>query len=246
MIATLTACETMGAHPVAIISLGASSYGATRPDLDLLRVYQLLLSAGVISTPPSGISLGGEGDVGGDFEPAFRVSLLQRIRGSGVPLVHEPELRANVARRMEIYLGAGDVYTAGDPPAERERTGPGRITAFVNIGGNAANLGTSPMVLSVAPGLNESLQLPPLEQRGMLYEMAARGVPVVHLLHVRGLALSHGLPWDPVPLPVPGTTLLTRNRENRGWPFWLITGAYFATLLVIAVTARVGRVRQPG
>jgi len=227
MIATVVAAEAMGAHPVAILSLGASSYGATRTDLDLLRVYQLLLTAGVISTPPTAISLGGEGDVGGDFEPAFREGLLERIRRSEVPLVHDPDLRQNVARRMAIY-------------------GSGRITAFVNIGGNAANLGTSPMVLGVAPGLNESLPLPPSERRGVLYEMAARGVPVIHLLHVRGLALRHGLPWDPMPLPEPGTTPLVSDQEDRGWPFWLITGTYFAILLLLTVTARVGRVHRPG
>ncbi len=227
MIATVTAAEAMGAHPVVILSLGASSYGATRTNLDLVRVYQLLLTAEVISTPPSAISLGGEGDVGGDFEPAFREGLLERIRRSEVPLVHDPDLRENVARRMAIY-------------------GPSRITAFVNIGGNAANLGTSPMVLGVAPGLNESLPLPPSERRGVLYEMAARGVPVIHLLHVRGLALSHGLPWDPIPLPEPGATPLTSGKEDHDWPFWLITGSYFAIVLLLTVTARVGRVHQPG
>ena len=251
MIATLAASEAMGAHAVVIISLGASSYGATRPDLDLLRIYQLLLTSGVISTPPSGISRGGEDDVGGDFDLAFREQLLQRIRGGGIPLLYEPQLRANVMRRMEIYLGAREVDSAGDPPVERDRAGElsdgsGRVSAFVNIGGNAANLGTSPMVLGVAPGLNESLPLPPLEERGILYEMSARGIPVVHLLHVRGLALSHGLPWDPVPLPESGATRLTSDQEIRGWPFWLITGGYLATLFVIAVTARLRRVRQPG
>lgn len=223
MIATLAASEAIGAHPVVIISLGASSYGATWPDLDLLRIYQLLLAAGAISTSPAAISLGGEGDVGADFEPAFREGLLERLRTSEVPLVNDPVFRENVARRMAIYLGAGP------------------IAAFVNIGGNEANLGRSPMVLGVAPGLNESLPLPAEAQRGVLYEMSARGVPVIHLLHVRGLARNHGLPWDPVPLPEPGTTPLTRDEERRGWPFWLIIGGYFATLLVIAVSRGVGR-----
>ena len=222
MIATLAAAEAIGARPVAIVSLGASSYGATRPDLDLLRIYQLLLAAGVISTPPSAISLGGEGDVGAGFEPAFREGLLDRVRSSGVPLLNEPVFRENVARRMAIYLGAG----------------AGRVAAFVNIGGNDANLGTSPMVLGVAPGLNEGLPLPADAERGVLYEMSARGIPVIHLLHVRGLARNHGLPWDPVPLPAPGTTPFIRDEEDRGWPFWLIVGGYFATLLLIAITAR--------
>ncbi len=242
MIATLAASEAIGAHPVVIISLGASSYGATRPDLDLLRIYQLLLTAGVISTPPSAISLGGEGDVGADFEPGFREGLLERVRRSEVPMVHDPVFRENVARRMAIYLGAGE---AGAAAAASEPAGAGRIAAFVNIGGNEANLGRSPMVLGVAPGLNESLPLPAEAQRGVLYEMSARGVPVIHLLHIRGLARHHGLPWDPMPPPEPGTNPLTRDEEHRGWPFWLIMGGYFATILVIATTARDG-VKRPG
>jgi len=235
-----------GAHPAAIISLGSSSYGATRTDLDLLHIYRLLLAAGVISTPPSAISLGGERDVGADFEPAFRESLLDRIQGSEIPLLHDPDLRENVVRRMAIYLGAVDVAGASEIAPEGERAAAGRVTAFVNIGGNEANLGTSPMILDVAPGLNENLPLPPSALRGVLYEMSALGIPVIHLLHVRGLALSHGLPWDPVPLPEPGTTPLIHDEENRGWPFWIITGGYLAALLVIVVTARVGRVKEPG
>jgi hypothetical protein len=37
-----------------------------------------------------------------------------------------------------------------------------------------------------------------------MWIMSARGVPVVHLLHVEGIARSFGLPIDPVPLPHPG------------------------------------------
>jgi len=224
LIATLTAAEAIGARPAAILSLGASSYGATWPDLDLLRIHQLLLDAGVIATPPSAVSLGGEGDVGAEFEPAFREALLERVRKSGVTLVSEPALRDNVARRMAIYRGA---------------------VAFINIGGNEANMGKSPMVLGVAPGLSESLPLPVAAQRGVLYEMSARGVPVIHLLHIRGLAGSYGVPWDPVPLPEPGTTAFTRGADDRGWPFWTIIVGYFAIILVIATTARQG-VKRPG
>lgn len=246
MIATLTASEAIGAQPVAIISMGASSYGATRPDFDLLRIYQVLLAAGVVSTPPAAASLGGEDDVGADLDTDFRESLLERIRDSGVPLLHRAELRENVAMRMAIYLGEDGVGAVSDtalgPGVDRERPVAGRVKAFVNIGGNAANLGASPLVLDVAPGLSESLALPPAAQRGVLYEMSARGVPVIHLLHVRGLALRHRVPWDPNPLPEPGTTPLTSEEENRGPAFWLITVGYFAALLIIVGTRRGERV----
>jgi poly-gamma-glutamate system protein len=222
MIATLTAAEAMGVHPVTILSLGASAYGATRPELDLLDIHELLVSEGVLTTAPAAVSLGGTGDVGADFDPAFRESLLRRIEMSGIPLVHDPDLRENVARRMAIYSGGGSR----------------RVAAFVNIGGADANLGTSPLVLRVEPGHNTDLALPPPAQRGVLFEMAARGVPVIHLLHIRGLALRYGLPWDPLPLPEPGSGRLQDAAGSRDWRFWLITGAYFASLGLIPAFGR--------
>jgi len=230
MIATLTAAEVMGAHPVTILSLGASSYGATRPEFNLLDVHELLTREGVLSTEPEAVSLGGERDVGADFDPAFREDLLLRIRATGIPLVEDPDLRRNVARRMALYLGA-----TVDIPAARWR-----LAAFVNIGGSEANLGTSPLVLRTQPGLNAELAVPPARQRGVLSEMAAQNIPVIHLLNLRGLALRYGLPWDPVPLPEPGTTRLKADVGARDWRFWLLTAAYFAALGLIAITWRAG------
>ena len=57
------------------------------------------------------------------------------------------------------------------------------------------------------------IEAPPLPDRGVLFEMAAQGTPVIHLLHVRGLALRYGLPWDPIPLPAPGTTAGSGQRH---------------------------------
>jgi poly-gamma-glutamate system protein len=222
LIAALTAAEALDVHPVTILSLGASSYGATRPGLTLLDIHELLLSDGILSTPPAAVSLGGEGDVGAEFDPAIRDLLLERIRASGTPLLEDPDLRGNVARRMAIYLGA----------PER------RVAAFLNIGGSDANLGTSPLVLNVEPGLNADLELPPQEERGVLFEMAARGVPVIHLLNIRGLALRYGLPWDPVPLSAPGTTRLRDDVGAPGGRFWLVTAAYFAALAGVATAVR--------
>lgn len=213
LIATQTAAEAMDVHPVTILSLGASAYGATRPEFNLLDIQQTLMNEGVVSTAPAAVSLGGENDVGGEFDPALRERLLRQVRASGIDVLDEPDLRRNVARRMAVY---------------------GRPAAFVNIGGADANLGTSPLVLRVEPGLNMDLPLPPPEQRGVLFEMAAHGTPVIHLLHIRGLALRYGLPWDPIPLPEPGTTPLRDGAGARGWAFWLITAVYLAALGLIA------------
>ncbi len=218
MIAAQTAAEVMGVHPVTILSLGASAYGATRPEFNLLDISQLLIREGIVSVPPAAVSLGGGDDVGAEFDPALRERLLRQIRLSGVDVVEEADLRRNVARRMAIY---------------------GRAAAFVNIGGADANLGSSPLVLKVNPGLSPRVPLPPPDERGVLFEMAAAGVPVIHLLYIRGLALRYGLPWDPVPLPEPGTTPLQDGTGARDWRFWLITVAYFVALgLIVAVRRR--------
>ncbi|MDZ7332452.1 MAG: poly-gamma-glutamate system protein [candidate division KSB1 bacterium] len=186
MIATLAAAKALSVYPITILSLGSSSYGATNPDFNLLHIFQVLYQKKIFPIAPRAISLGGDRDVGDDFDPAIRSNLIEQIEQSGIELLYEPNLEKNVARRMNIYLGPG---------------GSHRIAAFVNIGGNYANIGTSELVLQLKPGLNRPKVLPAKEERGVLFEMASKGIPIIHLLHIKGLAFNYGLPWDPVPLP---------------------------------------------
>lgn len=218
LVATLTAVRAVEAHPVTVLSLGASSYGATRPELHLLDLYELLERAGVFAGPPAAVSLGGEGDLGPDLSPELSQDLRDDVAEAGSTLLLEPELRANVAMRMEIY---------------------GRPRAFVNIGGAEANLGISPIILQVPAGLVGSSTLPPAGERGVVFEMLARGIPVLHLLHLRGLALRYGLNWDPVTPMEPGSTSF-RDEESGNDPiFWILTAAYVGVLgLLILVGVR--------
>jgi poly-gamma-glutamate system protein len=189
MVATLAAAKAMDVRPIVILSLGASSYGGTRMDFNLLDIYELLLRDTVFGFPPAAVSLGGERDVAAELEEDARQRLIRRIEESGVTYIHEPGLEQNVSRRMRIY---------------QESSGGAGIAAFINIGGSYANLGTSELALALKPGLNVRMKIPAKPERGVLFEMAARGIPCVHLLHIQGLATKYGLPWDPVPLPSPG------------------------------------------
>jgi len=213
VMATVVAVEALGAHPVTVLSLGASSFGATRAELHLLRLYQLLQEAGVIATPPVGVSLGGSGDLGLEFEAEVRDRLLRDVAESGLPLLSEPDLISMVARRMALF--------------------PPRVAAFVNVGGTDTNLGTSPRILGLPPGLVKPVGLPGEGERGVLFAMMARGIPVIHLLHVRGLALRYGLPWDPLSPPAPGSTLLRDESRGKGPVFWLLTVAYLGALALV-------------
>jgi poly-gamma-glutamate system protein len=189
IIASLAALETLDLNALWISSLGASQWGANHPQFHWLHMWQCLENSGLFTQPPLALSLGGEGDTGKDMEGSGRQLLWEDILESGFSFLHEPDLVRNVTSRMEIYKKA----TRGK-----------KIKAFINIGGSWSNMGGDSMVLGVKPGLNRIDKFPPPERRGVIYEMAALGIPVIHLLYVRGITQRYGLAWDPSPLPSPG------------------------------------------
>jgi poly-gamma-glutamate system protein len=223
LIATVAAVEAKGALPVTILSLGASSYGATRPEFHLLDLHQLLLAAGVFRTPPVAVSLGGDRDMALELEPSSRDRLTAQILASGSPFILESDLEANVEKRMALYLGS-----------RREK----KLAAYVNIGGSHASFGASPFVLGLRPGLVELDGPLPSEGRGVLVAMLEAGIPVLHLLYIKGLAMRYGMAWDPVPLPAPGESELRDPQALPGTPAVLLTGLYFAALLGVLAAFR--------
>jgi poly-gamma-glutamate system protein len=144
-----------------------------------------------------------------------------------VPFLEEPDLERNVGRRLALYRAA-----AGSRP----------IKAFVNIGGSWANLGTDAAVLKVAPGLAGRVTVPPPSRRGVLQAMAAAGIPIVHLLNVKGLCERYGLPWDPRPLPRPGAERLDRRGPSRPRPAVVLSALY---VLAVALALARGFRRRP-
>jgi poly-gamma-glutamate system protein len=218
LVAALAATEALGAEAVVILSLGASSYGATRPDFHLLDLHQFLLGADLVEAAPVAVSLGGDGDGGEELDDNVREALIREVETRGYSLILEADLPSNLQRRMEVY---------------------GSVSAFINVGGAEANMGTHSRVLSIPPGLSlelaDRVDPPPREERGVLFEMAARGFPVIHLLNVRGLALRYGLPWDPASLPEAGATRLRDNTRGKDWRFWTLTAAYLGALVLIAL-----------
>jgi poly-gamma-glutamate system protein len=223
MVATLAAAEAMLVHPVAIISLGASTYGATNPEFNLLDMYTLLLRESVFQTPPAAVSLGGNRDVGEGFDPALKTDLLSQIVASGYHFISEPDLATNVSKRVEVYGGS---------------RGMERVRAFVNTGGSHSNLGTSPLALQLQPGLNADITIPPVEERGVLFEMAAHQVPIIHLLFIRGLASRYGLLWDPIPLSEPGQVELRSDQPENSKAPWFIGVPYLLIVSMLVAAQR--------
>jgi poly-gamma-glutamate system protein len=221
-IATLAAAKALGVYPVVIISLGASSFGATRANWTLLDILESLKGHDLGAVPLAGISLGGSDDAGEEFEPDTRKLLIEKITSSGVPFIQEPDLQLNVAKRMELYFG---------------RAGTRRIAAFVNIGGSQADLGLDPLILKLEPGVNQHIRIPEKEETfGVVFAMAKRHIEVIHLLHIKGLLLKYGLPWDPSPLPVVQTEAASRPPSSAA--LVAVTSLYVVVIVMVFVLYR--------
>jgi len=225
IVATLAAAKVLGVEPLVISSLGASEWGGNVPGFSWLDMEDCLREKGLIESWPIARAIGGEGDIGQDMSPEGRALLTARIRAGAAPFIEEPGLARNVARRISLY---------------RERAGGRPIKAFVNIGGSWANMGTDAQVLKVEPGLNRRMSLPAPARRGVIQAMAADGVPVIHLLNVKGLCDRYGLPWDPRPLPSPGDGAFDRAAISvRSTASLALAAAYIlATALLMAFTRR--------
>jgi len=198
VLASLCAARALDLKPVLIYSVGSSMYGANIPGFTFVEMLARLRAEGLLPYSIAAIAPGGEHDTGrGVLFDEEGTTLIDEARRSGLPLVEGATLAERVRRRLDIY----------------ERAAAGRpIRCFVNVGGATANYGDTEASLLVPNGLVLKLaSLPESPSRGMLFEFAARGVPVVHLLYVKGLARENGLPFDPVPFPPPEESVsLTR------------------------------------
>jgi poly-gamma-glutamate system protein len=220
IVASLCAAEAMNVRALPIYSLGASRWGANDRLFTWLHMKSCLEDAGRLETPAVAISLGGENDIGQDWSPELKSAIESMVAESGIRFLYESSLRMNVEMRMKLYTAAA----AGRP-----------IRAFINIGGAWANMGESSQILKLRPGLVEPLRLPPRDQRGVIYEMIDRGVPVIHLLYIKGLSARYGLPWDPVPLPPPGEgRFYELARYENPW-FLVLAVTYLFSMFLISI-----------
>jgi len=224
IVAVMSAARAMGVNPIIICSLGASQWGANRPEFHFLKMYECLRSAGIFDFQIPAISLGGEKDVGEGMTNEAREHLIKDIEDSGIQFIQEKNLPSNVQTRMQIY---------------KNYAGQKGIKGFINIGGGWSNIGASSEILNLKPGLVSFNKIPPVESRGLVFEMASQQIPVIHLLYVKGLIESYGLPWDPVPLPEVGNgEIYTKVVENRPL-FLLLFMLYFCVMAILLIWYRI-------
>lgn len=198
-LAVLSACAAMEVDVVYIASVGASTYGATWPQLTFPEIAFRLVEDGLLPTQSAAYSLGGDGDLGLNMDPAAVADIQARMAHTQIPCIYEEDYESNVAKRMEIY----------------DTQGP--ISCFIGVGGNqtTGGIGEDTLGWGVLTGLERE---PAGPGSGLMQRYGAQGMPVIHLLNVKQLVADYGLPYDPVtPIPIGEGPLFLPIQYSK-WP----------------------------
>ena len=181
-IASIIACEELGLEPVIVSSIGASSYGANRVGFAWPDMENLLFDAGILRHRSALLTLGGEADLGFSYFGEGRRLAEEAIERSELPALMAETPDMQEAQRLAFV-------EAADP------------ALLINIGGNQLNVGEDGHLLAPGPITSSRYDS---EHLGIIGWFLANDLPVIHLLHIRELAMAHGLPIDPIPLPEVG------------------------------------------
>ncbi|MBN2194528.1 MAG: poly-gamma-glutamate system protein [Polyangiaceae bacterium] len=177
-VATFAAIDAMGLEAIVITSSSASQFGANDPELTWLDMERVLVEARIFHVRSIAASLGGIDDVGIGLSDEGRDLLRAAIARNHIAPLSSGSLAASIDARMLTY----------------ERAARGRpIRAYVNVGGGSASVGTHVGKKLFRPGLNRYPPLGAAQVDSVMLRFGERGVPVVHLTNIEGLARKHGL-----------------------------------------------------
>ena len=226
-IALYSACEVMGIEPVVITSVGSSTWGANHPQFTWLDMEKLLYDNKLIKYRSVAASLGGGSDNGRGLSMTGRNLLLDAIKRNDIQLVFTGNaenilegggsLRENVEKRMSIYQTA----SKGQPYA-----------AYVNIGGGLSSLGSSQNGKLIPSGLSFDLSTINFPSQGVITMMAARKIPIIHVLRLADIARVYGLTQEVSPPPVVGEDSIFFKDQ-----YSIVSTVIYTAILIVIVVA---------
>ena len=168
----IAASESLGLDVVLCVSLGSSTWGANRPEFPLSAILASLRSAGFMNVRPSIYTLGGENENAGNMSEEGRDILIDAVKGEELIM----------GKSLQEIIDIKAKYLEGSK-------------VFVNIGGNASSMGMDSMSLNIPAGLvmpDENID----GGNGLAGIALRQGVPVIHVLNLKGLADRCGIDFE--------------------------------------------------
>lgn len=209
ILATLSACKSIGITPLIIYAIGASEYGATNPHFTFIDMLEILNKKNIFAYSLLAVSMGGNNDQAEAMLFPDSQEIIRDIayRSDSI-FIDMDHLADNIQRRMELYQKAA---------------GNKGISLFVNIGGASVNYGNTIASLTYPNGLVlDGPKIPDHPERGLIFEYQALGLPIIHMLNIRDLALKNGIPIDPIPLPEIGQSQVFFEWRYQKWMVVLV------------------------
>ena len=200
-IAVLSAIEAVGLEAVIISSVGSSNWGANEPEFTWLDMEKTLFEKGIFTHRSVAASLGGKKDLASGLSPEAQGLMVAAVKRNGLEFINEPTLAANVYQRLQTY----------DRYAHQKSK---RIKLYINVGGGSANLGSGVNYMRIPSGLTMKLSEEKIAGNGILFKMAAKGLPVIHVLKMRELTYQYGLPIRPVNTVIGDGVVFREARYN--------------------------------
>ena len=191
----LCAAEVMGLEISYSVSIGSSNFGANLPGYVLPEMILTAHAAGLISTLPDLITMGGDADAGENML-GYMLEDEEDIR----------EIEAMQARLLDegLTLSFYDEGYEADVLDRMARMGD--IAAFINVGGNILGMGDTDAAVSFGQGLLPESDPRITPKSGLVERYLSLGVPTIHFLNIKQLCAETGIPYDPVTEPIVGTS----------------------------------------
>lgn len=194
-IAVLSAIKAIGADPVIISSVGASTWGATNPSDTWLDMEQSLVNFGLWQYRSKAAAIGGVGDYGGGLAKEGVMLVRDAIHRNSVPELGSVNVADGVSRRLTLYRDA-----KGSLP-----------DALVNIGGSHVIFGANGHSTPLRQGLTSGYRPVPAPAGSLAASFLSTNRPVIHFINIRRLAAHKQIASN----SPPGTSKVFFQRRVR-------------------------------
>ncbi len=189
-ISLIISAEVLGLKPLIITSASSSGWGANYPFWTYLDMEKFLYEKNIIKNGTIAASIGGANDCGMGIEEEGRNILKNVIQRNDIQIfINEYSLESSIERRMRIYDSVSN----------------GNIKLFISIGGGIADLGFPDMIYYIKSGINQpydrKIDFNKLPVKGVIVRFLERGIPVISIHNVIGVAKKYNMPISPIEMP---------------------------------------------
>jgi poly-gamma-glutamate system protein len=177
-ISTLAALQIIRAKVILISSLGASSYGANDPLATWIDMENWLREKGGLNYRSSIVTLGAEDDSGLGLQEEGITLLEKAVQRCHVSLYKPKSFDESLNTKLKLLNS-------------------NKISLLINIGGSQVALGKCPHGIAIKNGFHKILNSCNDSDRGLIFRIAEKGIPVIHFLNIKSLAVEYGMPIAP-------------------------------------------------